>query len=127
MAARCPTLVLPSPLEQRVAALETDVARLTAALAQLAGLDDGAWLAIVGASVRGHVFSVKELRAHRVVDRELRRALAGMSAKAIGARLRRLAGRNIDGWIVQRVDRVGDGCIWSLIHQDAGIDASGRV
>jgi hypothetical protein len=108
----------PDPIEARLSALEAAVARLSLHVEQFTGQtrpDDAAFLAAIAASVRGHVFSARELVNHATVDRDLRAALAGVtSAKRIGKRLHRLAGQGVGGFRLCRVDRDRDGTIWSV-------------
>jgi hypothetical protein len=111
-------------VEARVAALEATVAALSKRLdlaftptgvIPKSCTDDARFLAAIAASVHGHAFSARELVNHATVDRELRAALDGVtSAKRIGKRLHRLAGQDVGGFRLCRVDRDRDGTIWSV-------------
>ena len=75
-------------LEAQQRLLMVKVATLEAAASQR--VDDAEWLATVRVAIRGHSFTVSELLDHARDDVALRYVLAGMSAHAIGVRLRRL-------------------------------------
>lgn len=107
---------LPDPLEARLAALEARVLALEPPA-------DVQWLTVIAASVAGHVFSVAELRAHVRVDTDLRRLLGGLTSRQVGNKLRTLAGRTLQGLVLERVGRDEAGCIWTVLHAGAGIDA----
>ena len=97
----------------RLRALETAVQVLSARLAHL-DAGDVPFLAAIASSVQGRVFSAAELLAHAQVDDELRRVLAGRTAKEIGRRLRALADRDIGGFTLARVTRDASGIVWSV-------------
>jgi len=112
--------------------LQADIAELRQRVTVLErtarpALDDASWLTVIANAVAGRVFSVSELRAHRRVDRALRRALAGMTAQQIGTRLRQLTDRRLNGLILQRVGRDEAGCSWLVRHVEAGTDTHDRV
>jgi hypothetical protein len=99
-----------------LAALRAEVGALKVA-AHLRGSDHD-WLAVVAAAVGGYVFSVRALVARADVEPSLRVALAGLSGRVIGARLRRLARRPPPGFALVLVGRDADGCMWQLSHVD---------
>lgn len=104
-------------LVTEVRGLRADVAALSRRLAALA-LDDGRFVAIVAATTEGHRFSVDELFDHAQLHAELAAALHGATCQHVGKRLRRLAGRPIDGLMVRRVGRDENGAVWTVSAAD---------
>jgi len=74
--------------------------------------DDAAWVHAVAASTAAATFTARELRAHARVDHALRRAVRGMTAREIGARLRRLRDHALGGLVVRLVKRTHGERIW---------------
>jgi hypothetical protein len=63
----------------------------------------------------GACFSARELVNHAAVDAELRAALGGItSPRKIGRRLHRLAGLDIGGYRLGKVDRDSAGTLWAV-------------
>jgi hypothetical protein len=85
------------------------------------------FLAAVAASARGHVFSAAELVAHGQTDADLCEALNGRTSRQVGKQLRALADHPVEGLVVRRIGRDGDGTIWAVqvadLHADAGAHA----
>ena len=80
----------------------------------------------LAASVQGHVFSILELRAHARVDQDLRRAIRALTNQQLGKRLQDLAGRDVGGFVVQRVTRDANGVVWAVsatpdLHAGGGV------
>jgi hypothetical protein len=100
-----------------LAALRVEVGGLKVALHLQA--HDRDWLQTVANVMRQQSFSAQDLLARA----ELQPALAGMSARTIGARLKRLSRSPLPGFTLTWTKRDGPGCIWSLI-QDAHCDRS---
>lgn len=95
--------------------------------------DDRRFLAAIAAAVRGRAFSARELVNHATGDDEdeLRAVLAGATPKRIGKRLHRLAGQDLGGLMLRRVDRDKDGTIWRVqvsdLHRNDGAGAPRSV
>ena len=66
-------------LEARVVVLERTVERLRQALDERSGDNDARRLRCIADTVRGHVFSAKELHNHASVNPDLRAAVRGLS------------------------------------------------
>jgi hypothetical protein len=86
--------------------------------------DDARFMVTMAASVQGHVFSIRELRAHALVDPDLQRAIGALTNQQLGKRLRDLAGRDVGGLVVTRVTRDEHGVVWAVsaapdLHDDA--------
>jgi hypothetical protein len=105
---------------ERLATLEGTVAVLSPRLVAVEPVSDADFLAVVATSAAGRVFNVEELVAHARVDSELRRVLRGQQGRQLGNKLRTLANRHINGYVLERVGRDEAGCIWTVLHADAG-------
>jgi hypothetical protein len=71
----------------------------------------------VSAVVTRNEFSALDLLAHTRHDPALRAVLAGMTARTLGARLRRLAGHDVAGQVLTKIGRDEAGCIWQFVSQ----------
>jgi hypothetical protein len=77
--------------------------------------DDRADGLAIATAVQGRVFSAGELLAHTTVNRDLAQALRGLTTpRQVGKRLRRLAGRDLGGFVLQRVGSDRDGTLWAV-------------
>jgi hypothetical protein len=116
--------VVATRLALDVEALLRRIVALEARVAALEPPADAQFLATIAASVKGHVFSSAELRKHARVDATLQRVLRGLTNRELGNRLRTLADRHIDGYVLTRVGRDQAGCIWALLHEDGSVGAA---
>jgi transposase len=97
--------------------LDARIARLDADLAALhrQRRDEVAFVHLLAAVTGGRIFSAADLVAHAAVDPALREVLGPTpSPRTVGRRLSRLANRSLDGFILRRVDRDEDGCMWTV-------------
>jgi hypothetical protein len=108
-----------------LAALRVEVGALKVALHLQA--HDRDWLQVVAEATRATSFTAQTLLARAEEHRRLQQALAGMNARAIGARLKRLARRPPVGFMLTQDGRDNSGCIWTLSHLDAGGAAAGGI
>ena len=109
--------VVADPMRDRIAALEARVAVLERLARDRAAnrIDDARMVAALALYFGSSIFSAKDVRAAR--DEELRAIVAGRSTHAIGLRLRKVCGRVIDGYRLDRVTRNESGTVWA-IHVD---------
>lgn len=99
-------------LRAEIAALRTEVGALKVALHLQA--HDRDWLQVIADALPAESFTVQALLERPA----LQTALAGMSARSIGARLRRLARHPLPGFTLTLDGRSNAGCIWTLSHLD---------
>jgi hypothetical protein len=99
-----------------LAALRVEVGALKVAL-HLRGHDrDGLQVSVDAFPYES--FTVQALLERAERQRPLQLALAGLSARSIGARLRRLARQPLPGFTLTLDGKSNVGCIWSLSHLD---------
>jgi len=99
-----------------LAALRVEVGALKVAL-HLQGHDRD-WLQVLADAMPAKSFTVQALLERAEQQRSVQRALAGMSARTIGARLKRLARHPPEGFVLTQDGRDNSGCIWTLSHLD---------
>jgi hypothetical protein len=99
-------------LRREVGRLARRVARLERQQAARDDVADVAFLQLLARSTAGSAFSVAELRDHAAVDADLADQIRGASNKALGKRLRSLAGRRCGAFRLERIGRDGRGYIW---------------
>jgi hypothetical protein len=76
-------------------------------------VDPAVLVATIAAAVGDRAFSARELVAHaRVVGGPVAVALGGLSARRLGKKLRKLAGQEFDGLVVEHLGADRDGAIW---------------
>ena len=99
-------------LEATVAALVHRVEQLERAHAPHAGHDDESFLATIRAHVGARVFTARALRRHARLHPALAATLAHSTTAQVGLRLRRMAGRTVGAYRLQRVKRDNRGTWW---------------
>ena len=117
-------------MERRIAALEAAVATLRREVAELqhaharsrrrtredssqvSQADDARWLSALAARFGGELFSAVQVRDS--CDSEVRAAFAGLSARQIGAWLRRMQACSVAPYQVRSLKREGAGRVWEL-------------
>jgi hypothetical protein len=104
-------------LRAELAALRVEVGALKAA--QFLRGSDHDWLTVIAGAMPRESFTVQALLERAERQRPLQLALAGLSARTIGARLRRLARQLPPGFTLTLDGRNNAGCIWTLSHLDA--------
>jgi hypothetical protein len=102
----------------RVAQLEIQVAQIRALLEAGRGprdpAADSALLSALAAALGQAAFSTADVLALAASHPELAAVLDGRDGRRLGARLKRLRGRTIDGYVVERVGRDGAGALWCI-------------
>jgi hypothetical protein len=74
------------------------------------------------------VFSIRELRAHARVDPDLQRVIGALTNQQLGKKFQDLAGRDVGGFVLERVTRDEHGVVWAVsatpnLHAGAGLSA----
>src|SRR5262245_61284114 len=83
------------------------------------GPDDIAFLHGIATVVKGCIFTTKSLRAHRCADASLHRLLRGYTLRELGATLRALRDRPLDGLVLRRLPkRENSGALWRVYVVD---------
>ena len=114
-------------LEARLVALELAVEDLRRRIPAPTDADDGAFVATIAVAVKGCAFSSDELRRHAKVDPALARVIRDDTAVQVGRRLRALLGRDVGGWIVERIGRDASGIVWGVVPARLHAEASARA
>lgn len=98
-----------------VAKLARRIGTLEARISALEPATDGELMSFIATRTAGHVFTLAELRTLARAD-----GPTCVWRSLTGNRLRALANRHLHGFVLTKVKRGEGGCIWVVLHADAG-------